>query len=163
MLKTKIMFVKAKADLILKNVLHVVKHWLLWSWSECALLIILHGNCKTLCKKERMILIQNLEKKTSAIRHEKINHVKNLFVFIDWPRMASGRSSIVKSWHSLPLQYRLRYISEGKDCCTISGINTASPLLCCCLRSDILVYFVIHLPHTLLHVHTPTNTYTRLL
>ena len=34
-------------------------------------------------KKERMILIQNLEKKTSAIRHEKINHVKNLFLFID--------------------------------------------------------------------------------
>ena len=34
-------------------------------------------------QKKRMILIQNLEKKTSAIRHEKINHVKNLFLFID--------------------------------------------------------------------------------
>ena len=52
---------------------------------------------KRFAKKERMILIQNLEKKKSAIRHEKINHVKNLFVFIDRPRMASGRSWIVKS------------------------------------------------------------------
>ena len=38
---------------------------------------------KRFAKKDRGILIRNLEKKTSAIRHEKINHVKNLFLFID--------------------------------------------------------------------------------